>query len=57
MGYKLMRKFVIHASYLNALDSDANVMMDHHVARMGSRRLEVEMFVETSWKKKMEDEE
>jgi hypothetical protein len=33
----LMRKYVIHASYLNDLDSDANVTMDRHVARMRSR--------------------
>jgi len=48
MGYIVMRKFVIHASYLSALDSDTNVTMDRHVARMGSRRVEVEMFGETS---------
>lgn len=53
----VIRKFVIHASYLNALDSDNNVTMDRHVARMGSQRVEVEMFGETSWKKKIEDEE
>jgi len=52
----VMRKFVIHASYLSALDSDTNVTMDRHVARMGSPRV-VEMFGETSWKKNMEDEE
>ena len=38
-------------------DSDANVRMDSHVARMGSRGVEVEMFGGTSWKRKMEDEE
>jgi hypothetical protein len=47
----LMRKFVIHASYLNALNSDANFTMDRRVARMGSRGVEVEMFGETCWKK------
>jgi len=57
MGYMVKRKFVIHPSYLNALDSDTNVTVDRHVPRMGSRRVEVEMFGEKSWKKKMEGEE
>ena len=56
MGYTsmLMRKFVIYASYLNALDSDNNVTMDHYVARIGSRREKVEMFGEILLKEKME---
>jgi hypothetical protein len=47
---------LIHASYLNALYSDANVTMGRHAAPMRSRGVEVEMFGETSWKKKVEDE-
>jgi hypothetical protein len=38
-----MRTFEIHANYLNALDSDANATIDRHVARIGSRGVEVEM--------------
>jgi hypothetical protein len=33
----VMRKFVIHAIYLIALDSDANVTTDQHITRMESR--------------------
>jgi hypothetical protein len=38
----VMKKFEIHANYLNVLDSDANVTMDRHVARIGSRGIEAE---------------